>query len=59
MLLPKLPKTGTLERVVLEKLLQKPEGVTFLDFVGTDITEENLEQIITNLREGNYEEETC
>ena len=52
-----LPKQGTLERVFLEKLLESKEGVTFLDLVGTGITEENIEQIANNLRNGMYESE--
>jgi hypothetical protein len=52
-----LPKQGTLERVFLEKLLENKEGVTFLDLVGTGITEENIEQIANNLRHGMYESE--
>jgi hypothetical protein len=52
-----LPKQGTLERVFLEKLLESTEGVTFLDLVGTGITEENIEQIANNLRHGMYESE--
>lgn len=54
-----MPKEGTLERLMLEKMLDCPEGVgvTFLDFVGTGITEENIDQIATNLRYGMYEAE--
>lgn len=51
------PRVGTLERLVLEKMLGKPEGVTFLDFVGTGVTEENIDSIIQNLRTGMYEGE--
>lgn len=52
-----MPKTGTLERVLLEKMLENPEGVTFLDLVGTGITEENIDQIAQNLRNGMFESE--
>lgn len=51
------PRAGTLERLVLEKMLEKPEGVTFLDFVGTGVTEENIDGIIQNLRTGMYDGE--
>ena len=55
-----IPKDGTLERIVLDKLAiaaQQNTGVTYLDFVGTGITEDNIEQIIKNLRTGMYEAE--
>lgn len=52
-----IPKKGTLERVMLEKLIDSNHGVSFLDFVGTGITEENIEQIANNLRHGMYEAE--
>lgn len=50
-----IPKRGSLERVFLEALIQHPEGVTFLDLVGTGITEDNIEQVAQNLRTGMYE----
>ena len=58
-----IPKIGTLERVILEKLVEKmdlpyPEnGVTFMDFIETGITEENIDQIINNLRNGMFDAE--
>lgn len=52
-----IPKQGTLERILLDKLEAAPEGVTYLDLVGTGITEENIEQLITNLQYGMYESE--
>jgi hypothetical protein len=50
-----MPKKGTLERIVLEKLINNKNGVTFKDFDGTAITEQNIEKIIKNLRYGMYE----
>ena len=52
-----IPKTGTLERVMIEKLMINKDGVTYLDFVGTGITEENIDQIAKNLRNGMFEAE--
>ena len=52
-----MPKQGTLERVMLDKLMESKNGVTFLDFVGTGITEDNIDQIAENLRHGMYESE--
>lgn len=52
-----MPKKGTLERIMVEKMLEQPEGVTFLDFVGTGITEDNIDQIAQNLRNAMYEAE--
>lgn len=52
-----IPKEGTLERVMLEKMVSQKEGVTFFDFVGTGITEENIDQIAQNLRNGMFEAE--
>lgn len=49
-----LPQVGTLERIVLDKMLEKPEGVTFLDFVGTGVTEANIDGIVKNLMTGIY-----
>lgn len=51
---PLIPKLGTLERLMLEKLYDSPNGVTYLDFVGTGITAENIDQIAQNLRTGVY-----
>ncbi len=50
-----IPKEGTLERLLLEKAIDGP--VTYLDFVGTGITEENIDQIVQNLRNGMFEAE--
>jgi len=52
-----MPKRGTLERLMVEKMLEKPGGVTFLDFVGTGITENNIDQIAQNLRNCMYQAE--
>ena len=52
-----IPKKGTLERLLLDKLLVSNGGVSFLDFVGSDITEDNIEQVAKNLRNGMYESE--
>ena len=49
-----IPKQGTLERILLDKLQEMPEGVTYLDLIGTGITEENIEQLIKNLQSGMY-----
>lgn len=54
--MPGMPKEGTLERLFLDRLLEGGK-VTFLDFVGTGITEENIDQIAQNLRTGMYESE--
>ena len=47
-----IPKLGTLERIVLEKMIEQPVGVTYLDFVGTGVTLENIDEIVNNLRHG-------
>lgn len=52
-----MPKAGSLERLMVEKMWEHPEGVTFFDFEGTGITEENIDQIVQNLRTGMYEAE--
>jgi len=52
-----IPKIGTLERLLFDKLIVSESGVTFFDFVGTGITEENIDQIAQNLRHGIYEGE--
>lgn len=54
-----IPAIGTLERVFLDKivetdLIEKGRGVTFFDFIGTGITEENIDQIVNNLRNGMF-----
>jgi hypothetical protein len=51
-----MPKKGSLERIVLEKLMDnKKGGVSYYDFVGIGIKEQNIEKIIDNLRYGMYE----
>lgn len=56
-----IPKEGTLERLFLETIAEADangqRGVTFLDFVGTGITEENIDQVVQNLRNGMFEAE--
>lgn len=56
-----IPKEGTLERLFLETIADADangqRGVTFLDFVGTGITEENIDQVVQNLRNGMFEAE--
>ena len=52
-----IPKNGTLERVLLEAMLEAEDGVTFLDLVGTGITDENIKQIADNLKHGMFESE--
>lgn len=52
--MPLLPAEGTLERIFLDALVDSPNGVTFLDLVGTGITEENIEQVAENLRTGMF-----
>ena len=49
------PIAGSLERIFLERIVEldndgKGRGVTFLDFIGTGITEENIDQVVQNLR---------
>lgn len=53
-----IPKQGTLERLMLDKLADNSEGVTFMDFVGTGITEDNIDQIVQNLRNGMFDAES-
>jgi len=53
---PLIPKEGTLERLFIDKIMELGK-VTFLDFVGTGITEDNIDQIAQNLRNGMYEAE--
>lgn len=52
-----MPKEGTLERLMLDKMMDSESGVSFLDFVGTGITEDNTDQVAQNLRNGMYESE--
>lgn len=51
-----MPKVGTLERILLEAMMDS-DGVSFLDLVGTGITEDNIDQVANNLRTGMYESE--
>ena len=51
---PLIPSHGTLERIMFDALCESDKGVTFLDLVGTGITEENIEQIVQNLRTGMF-----
>lgn len=55
-----MPKEGTLEYLFLMKAMEKPEGqgVSYLDFIGTGITEENIDQIANNLTTGFYESDS-
>ena len=46
-----IPIAGSLERIFLELDNDgKGRGVTYLDFIGTGITEENIDQVAQNLR---------
>ena len=50
-----IPIAGSLERIFLERIVEldndgKGRGVTYLDFIGTGITEENIDQVVQNLR---------
>lgn len=49
-----IPAEGTLERIVFDKLVESETGVTYLDFIGTGVTLENIDQIVQNLRNGMY-----
>lgn len=51
-----IPAEGTLERIFFNALLNAEEGsgVTYLDLVGTGITEDNIDQIAQNLRNGMF-----
>lgn len=49
-----IPVEGSLERIFLDALCKNKEGVTFLDLVGTGITEDNIELIANNLRTGMF-----
>lgn len=44
---------------MLDALIDAPEGqgVCFLDLVGTGITEENIDQVVQNLRNGIFQSE--
>ena len=51
-----LPKVGTVERVVLDKLLTSESGVSFFDFDPVlGITEEILAAVVERLRHGIFE----
>ena len=49
-----MPAVGTLERVLFDAMLYSETGVTFLDLVGTGITEENIDQVAQNIRNGMF-----
>jgi hypothetical protein len=50
------PKEGTLHYLFVEKTAKAgKKGVTFLDFVGTGITEQNIDSIAQDLANGMYE----
>ena len=51
---PLIPIEGSLERIMLDAMLNSESGVTFLDLVGTGITEENIDQVVSNLRTGMF-----
>jgi len=51
---PLMPAIGTLERVLLDAMVDSESGVTFLELVGTGITEENIDQVANNLRNGMF-----
>jgi len=56
--MPLIPKEGTIERIVLDKLIENEGGITYLDFPEhLNITEELLEQAVTNLQTGIFESE--
>lgn len=52
-----MPKKGTLERIFLDKVYALNRGVTFEDFVGTGITEGNIDQVVQNIRNNMFESE--
>lgn len=55
---PSPPKEGTIERIVLDKLLDSEDGCTYLDFdPALGITEEVMDDIIERLAHGIYESE--
>jgi hypothetical protein len=49
-----MPAIGTLERILLDAMVDSDIGVTFIELVGTGITEENIDQVATNLRNGMF-----
>ncbi len=55
--MPALPKIGSLESIVLAKMIELPEGITYLDFAeGSELNNpEKLEEIVNNLRNGMFE----
>ncbi len=56
-----IPRISTLERMFLDKLAEKMDlptpGVDYRDFVGTEITLQNIDQITQNLRHGLFDAE--
>lgn len=50
-----IPKRGSLERILLEAMLNGP--VTFLEMEGMGITEEKIDSVANNLKTGMYESE--
>jgi hypothetical protein len=56
-----IPRVGTLERIFLDKMVEKmdlpDDGVDYRDFVGTEITLQNIDQIAENLRYGMFDAE--
>lgn len=56
--MPKLPKQGTIERIVLDKLMDAgDDGITYLDFTDPPISEERLTEVIVNLQSGMFDME--
>ena len=55
--MPALPKIGTLESIVLAKMLELPDGISCLNFTeGSELSNpEKLEEIVNNLRNGMFE----
>lgn len=54
-----IPVKGSLERVLLDCMIElgdsgKGRGVTYFDLIGTGVTEENIDQIAQNLRNGMF-----
>lgn len=50
-----MPAEGTLERLFVDRLMACGEaGVTYLDFEGTGITIDNIDEVAENLRNGMY-----
>lgn len=53
-----IPKLGTIERIVLDKLLVSTDGVSFFDFDPVlGITDEILAEVVERLRHGIFESE--